>query len=58
MTRRKKSAVLADAKHHASADEIPFELLIERAMRTIWEGFGTPEYHAKHTLWKAQSAIR
>jgi hypothetical protein len=54
----KKSAVLADAKHHASVDEIPFELLIERAMRTTWEGFGTPEYHSRHTMWKAQSAIK
>ena len=54
----KKSAVLADAKHHASADEILFELLIERAMRTTWEGFGTPEYHSKHIMWKARGAIR
>jgi hypothetical protein len=49
---KKKSAVLADAKHHASADEILFELLIERAMLTTWQGFGTPEYHSKHTMWK------
>ncbi len=54
----KKNAVLADAKHHATADEIPFELLIERAMLTTWEGFGTPEYHSKHTIWKVQDAIR
>jgi len=55
---KKKSAVLADAKHHASADEIPFELLIERAMLTMWQGFGTPEYHSTHTMWKVQDAIR
>jgi hypothetical protein len=54
----KKSAVLADAKHHASADEIPFELLIERAMLTTWQGFGTPEYHSKHIMWKVQDEIR
>lgn len=54
----KKSAVLADAKHHASTDEILFELLIERAMLTTWEGFGTPEYHSKHTVWKPQDAVR
>jgi hypothetical protein len=53
----KKSAVLTDAKHHASADEILFELLIERAMQTTWEGFGTPEYHSSHRMWKAQDAI-
>ncbi len=49
-----KGAVLTDAKHHASADEILFELLIEGAMLTTWEGFGTSEYHSKHTIWKAQ----
>jgi len=53
-----KNAVLADAKHHTSPDEILFELLIEQAMQTTWEGFGTPEYHSKHTVWKAQDAIR
>jgi len=47
----KKRSVLADAKHPASVDEIPFELLIERAMLTTWEGFGTSEYHAKHMVW-------
>ena len=51
------SAVLADAKHHASADEIPFELLIERAMLTTWDGFGTSEYRSKHTIWKVQDGI-
>ena len=53
----KKRAVLADAKHIASADEILFELLIERAMGTTWEGFGTPEYHSKHTKWEVQDTI-
>ncbi len=53
-----KKAVLADAKHHASAKEILFELLIDRAMRTVWEGFGTPEYHCTHTTWKARDAVR
>jgi hypothetical protein len=46
-------AVLADAKHHASPDEILFELLIDRAMLTKWEGFGTPEYRSFHTTWVA-----
>ena len=48
-----KSAVLADAKHRAGADEILFELLIERAMLTTWKGFGTPEYHSRHARWTA-----
>jgi len=52
-----KEAVLADAKHYASPDEILFELLIERAMRTTWQGFGAPEYHSTHTVWKAEEEI-
>ena len=43
--------VLTDAENHASPDEILFELDIERAMHTRWEGFGTPEYHSIHTTW-------
>jgi len=48
-----KSAVLADAHHPATQDEILFELLIDRAMLTTWAGFGTPNYHSKHIRWKA-----
>ena len=44
-------AVFNDAKHHASKDEILFELLIERAMHTKWEGFGTPAYRPIYTKW-------
>lgn len=43
--------VLSDAKHHASPDEILFELEIDRAMHTRWEGFGTPDYHSIHSMW-------
>lgn len=52
-----KSAVLADAKHPVSVDEIAFELWIDRAMQTSWEGFATPDYHSKHTIWKALATI-
>jgi hypothetical protein len=45
--------VLSDAKHHASPDETLFELEVEKAMHTRWEGFGTPEYHSVHTTWIA-----
>jgi hypothetical protein len=45
------AAVLSDAKHHASPDEILFELLIDRAMLTKWEGFGTPEFKSSHSTW-------
>ena len=51
----KKDAVLKDAKHFASKEEILFELLIERAMHTIWEGFGTPDFRPVHTKWSAGS---
>jgi hypothetical protein len=44
-------AVLADAKHHASDDEHLFELLLDRAMHTKWEGFGTDDYLPIHTKW-------
>jgi hypothetical protein len=43
--------VLADAKHPVRPDEVPFELLIDRAMHTRWEGFGTPDFHPVHDKW-------
>lgn len=48
-----RDRVLTDAKHHASADEILFELGIDRAMHTLWEGFGTPDFHPLHASWTA-----
>lgn len=48
-----KDSVLRDAKHFASPEEALFELLIERAMHTIWEGFGTPDFRPVHTKWSA-----
>jgi hypothetical protein len=45
------SAVFSDAKHSASRDEVLFELLIERAMLTQWEGFGTPDFRSSHQKW-------
>ena len=45
------SRVIADAKHPASANEILFELEIDRVMHTRWEGFRTPEYHSVHEKW-------
>ena len=47
------SSVMKDAQHYASSDEILFELEIDRAMHTRWEGFGTPEYHSIHEKWVA-----
>jgi hypothetical protein len=47
------AAVLSDAKHHASPDEILFELQIERATHTTWTGFGTPDYRPQHSSWIA-----
>jgi hypothetical protein len=45
------SSVLSSAKHQASPEEILFELKIDRAMRTQWKGFGTPDYHSVHAIW-------
>jgi hypothetical protein len=47
------AAVLSDAKHHASPDEVLFELEIDRAMHTRWEGFGTTDYRSFHAIWRA-----
>jgi hypothetical protein len=44
-------SVFNDAKHQASKDEVLCELLIERAMHTKWEGFGTPDYRPVHEKW-------
>jgi hypothetical protein len=43
--------VINDARHHASRDEILFELFVDRAMHTRWEGFGTPDLRPVHTSW-------
>ena len=48
---REFATVFADATHQASRDEILFELRIDRAMHTAWEGFGTAEIHPAHTKW-------
>ena len=43
--------VISDANHHASIDEILFELWIDRVMHTTWEGFGTDNYYSVHKKW-------
>jgi hypothetical protein len=43
--------VFNDARHQVSPGEALFELLIERAMHTSWEGFGTPDFRPVHTKW-------
>lgn len=45
------ASVFAVAKHQASEDEILFELLIERAMHTSWENWGTVDLRPVHTTW-------
>lgn len=45
------ASVFAEARHQASEDEILFELLIERAMYTSWENWGTPDLRPVHTKW-------
>lgn len=44
-------SVIADANHHASNDEILFELHLERVMHTTWEGFGTEDYRPIRENW-------
>ena len=47
-----RQSVLADAKHMAHESEILFEFLIDRAMYTAWENWGTPDIKPVHTIWK------
>ena len=51
------NAVITDAKHQASRDEILFELTIDRAMHTRWEGFGTPDLRPVHMKWNDDTPI-
>jgi hypothetical protein len=48
------ASVFADAKHQASENEILFELMIDRAMYTSWENWGTPDIRPVHTKWLAE----
>ncbi|NIM95842.1 MAG: pyridoxamine 5'-phosphate oxidase [Anaerolineales bacterium] len=47
-----RKQVFTDAKHKASEDEIFFELLIDRAMHTTWENWGTSELRPVHHIWR------
>jgi hypothetical protein len=47
------AAVFSDAKHSASRDEVLFELSIDGAMLTQWEGFGTSSFRSSHQKWAA-----
>ena len=48
-----RARLLRDAKHMASASEIPFELLIDRVMHTVWEHVLTPQMRPVHRTWRA-----
>ena len=48
-----RDAILRDAKHMADASEIPFELWIDRVMRTRWENVLTPQMRPVHQTWRA-----
>ncbi len=50
-----RAAVANAAKSMVQPDEVLFELMVERAMRTWWENFGTPEMHSLHRKWHAPS---
>jgi hypothetical protein len=47
-----RRAVLQDAKHKAHESESLFELKVERAMHTTWEGWGTAELRPIHSKWR------
>ena len=46
-----RRAVFNDAKHKAHESEILFELKVDRAMHTTWEGWGTAELRPLHRQW-------
>ena len=48
-----RGAILRDAKHMADASEVPFELWIDRVMRTRWENVLTPQMRSVHETWRA-----
>ena len=48
-----RGAILRDAKHMADASEVPFELWIDRVMRTKWENVLTPQMRPVHQTWRA-----
>lgn len=48
-----RRAVVADAGHFVDETERLFELTIDRAMHTRWEGVGTPEMSAGRRRWRA-----
>jgi hypothetical protein len=48
-----RRAVLHDAKHKAHERETVFELPVERAMHTTWEGWGTAALRPSHRKWRA-----
>jgi hypothetical protein len=47
-----RQTVLQDAKHKAQASESLFELKVEQAMHTTWEGWGTPALRPMHRKWR------
>ena len=48
-----RRAVLADARHVAHETEVLFEFLIDRAMHTTWDNWGTPDIKPVHAIWRA-----
>jgi hypothetical protein len=51
-----RAAVFAAARHMATADEVLFELWLERAMHTRWEEPLTPRMRPVREAWRAPGA--
>lgn len=45
--------IFSDARHKTHPDEVLFEFLIDRAMHTTWENWGTPDLRPVHQKWSA-----
>jgi hypothetical protein len=48
-----RAAATEAAQHRIHDDDLCFEFLIDRVLRTTWDGWGTPDTQPRHTRWRA-----
>jgi hypothetical protein len=48
-----REAATKAAQHRIHDDDLCFEFLIDRVLRTTWDGWGTPDIQPRHTKWRA-----
>ena len=55
-TLAERDEVRGAARHPVRADEVLFELLLERALHTTWENWGTPHTRPGYRRWSSATA--